>query len=215
MRKYRQRPGPSGADLKAARKTSGVSQTALGAKAGISRHAVSYWECREIVDPRAWAVQRMAEAEQEIQVFLQRWWSNTRGRGMGLSPKHILPIYSGSNARARDGSYSPSPLDVLLEEAISHELSRMQEREAQRLAHLRVICGAKTTRLGTPCRNKSEPGRRRCKFHGGRSTGPRTQEGRERIAEAQRKRWDRWRQSPGAGCGQDSGLADGGTGGEG
>lgn len=52
----------------------------------------------------------------------------------------------------------------------------------------RVICGAKT-RKGTPCRCKSEPGKRRCKFHGGMSTGPKTAEGRQRIAEAQRRRW--------------------------
>lgn len=52
----------------------------------------------------------------------------------------------------------------------------------------RVACGAKT-RKGTPCRCKSEPGRRRCKFHGGMSTGPKTPEGRERIAQAQRRRW--------------------------
>jgi len=69
----------------------------------------------------------------------------------------------------------------------------MQEREAQRLVRLRVLCGAKTTRKGTPCKNMSEPGRRRCKFHGGMSTGPKTAEGRERIAEAQRQRWALWR----------------------
>ena len=32
----------------------------------------------------------------------------------------------------------------------------------------------------------------RCKFHGGHSTGPRTQEGRNRIARAQRERWRLW-----------------------
>jgi hypothetical protein len=42
-------------------------------------------------------------------------------------------------------------------------------------------------------RNKSEPGRKRCKFHGGRLTGPKTAEGRARIAAAQRKRWARRR----------------------
>jgi hypothetical protein len=31
------------------------------------------------------------------------------------------------------------------------------------------------------------------KFHGGLSTGPKTPEGRARIAEAQRKRWAAWR----------------------
>ncbi|WP_317510552.1 HGGxSTG domain-containing protein [Roseovarius litoreus] len=56
----------------------------------------------------------------------------------------------------------------------------------------RVICRAKT-RSGTPCRAKSEPGRMRCRFHGGLSTGPKTPEGRRRIAIAQRDRWNRKR----------------------
>lgn len=193
MKRYRQRPGPTGAELRSARKDAGLSQIALAAKAGISRHAVSYWECRPSVDPMGWAVRRMAEAEPQIQAVLQDWCTNTRGRGLGISLKRILPIYPWSNARARDWSYKPSALDALLEAAITLELSRMKEREAQRLARLRVTCGAKTTRKGTPCRNKSEPGRKRCKYHGGKSTGPKTAEGRARIAEAQRQRWARWR----------------------
>lgn len=193
MRRIHPRPGPTGAELRAARKAGGMSQAALGVRAGISRHAVSYWECRAQIDPKSWAVQRMAEAAPRIHALLQDWFTNTRGRGMGVTAKSNLPIYARSTARARNGSYSPSPLDLLLEEAITRELSRMQEREAQRLARLRVVCGAKTTRKGTPCRNKSEPGRKRCKFHGGKSTGPKTAEGRERIAEAQRQRWAKWR----------------------
>lgn len=50
------------------------------------------------------------------------------------------------------------------------------------------FCGAKT-RKGTPCRAKPIPGKARCKFHGGLSTGPRTPEGKARIADAQRRRW--------------------------
>jgi DNA-binding transcriptional regulator YiaG len=53
-------------------------------------------------------------------------------------------------------------------------------------------CGART-RKGKPCRAKALPGKTRCKFHGGASTGPRTAEGKARIAEAQRKRWTAWR----------------------
>ena len=52
-------------------------------------------------------------------------------------------------------------------------------------------CGA-TTRQGTPCQCKAIETKRgawRCKLHGGRSTGPKTPEGRERIAAAQRARW--------------------------
>jgi hypothetical protein len=52
----------------------------------------------------------------------------------------------------------------------------------------RPVCGARN-RQGNPCAVRVEPGKRRCRFHGGLSTGPRTAEGRARIAEAQRRRW--------------------------
>ena len=55
-----------------------------------------------------------------------------------------------------------------------------------------LTCGAKT-RAGHPCRRKSSGKGGRCRNHGGKSTGPRTIEGRERIASAQRARWQRWR----------------------
>lgn len=45
----------------------------------------------------------------------------------------------------------------------------------------RVTCGAKRHRDGQPCQAKSEPGKRRCRFHGGRSTGPKTPEGKARA----------------------------------
>ncbi len=41
-------------------------------------------------------------------------------------------------------------------------------------------CGAKT-RSGTPCRNWAMKNKKRCQNHGGKSTGPRTVAGRERI----------------------------------
>ena len=44
----------------------------------------------------------------------------------------------------------------------------------------RVICGAKRRRDGQACQAQSVPGRLRCKWHGGASTGPRTDEGRAR-----------------------------------
>lgn len=63
-----------------------------------------------------------------------------------------------------------------------------------------LLCGA-CTRKGHPCRNPPEPGRSRCKFHGGMSTGPKTPEGRARIAEAQRRRWASHRQAGRLGSG--------------
>jgi hypothetical protein len=52
----------------------------------------------------------------------------------------------------------------------------------------RRLCGAKT-RAGGRCQVRAEPGKARCRFHGGKSTGPKTPAGRARIAEAQRLRW--------------------------
>lgn len=42
-------------------------------------------------------------------------------------------------------------------------------------------CGAKT-RAGTPCKRAAVLGRARCALHGGKSTGPRTEAGRAKIA---------------------------------
>lgn len=102
-----------------------------------------------------------------------------------------------AGARALDGSYTSGVIEASVEAALQRELIRMKERDAQRIARLRVTCGAKTTLKGTSCRNKSEPGRRRCKHHGGRSTGPKTTEGRKKIAEAQKLRWAWWRAKKG------------------
>ena len=44
-------------------------------------------------------------------------------------------------------------------------------------------CGAKT-RKGTECQRPANKRNGRCRVHGGASTGPRTEEGRARIAEA-------------------------------
>src|SRR5271157_2872335 len=46
--------------------------------------------------------------------------------------------------------------------------------------HLVPRCGAHT-RSGCPCRSPAVRGKLRCRMHGGRSTGPRSPEGRDRI----------------------------------
>ena len=57
------------------------------------------------------------------------------------------------------------------------------------------LCGART-RSDNPCRKYPIKGKRRCRLHGGLSTGPRTAEGRARIAAAQFKhgRYVNWRE---------------------
>lgn len=56
---------------------------------------------------------------------------------------------------------------------------------------VRMRCEAKT-RTGGACQAPATQNGR-CKLHGGRSTGPKSEAGRQRIAEAQRRRWERWR----------------------
>jgi len=50
-----------------------------------------------------------------------------------------------------------------------------------------IQCGA-MTRAGTPCKRKDIHANGRCKFHGGMSTGARTEEGKARQCEGYR-RW--------------------------
>ncbi len=59
-----------------------------------------------------------------------------------------------------------------------------------RIVHMinRPKCGAKT-RAGGYCQAKVVKGRSRCRMHGGLSTGPKTASGRQRISDAQRRRW--------------------------
>ena len=74
-------------------------------------------------------------------------------------------------------------------------LALKRHKDAQERARERELrgqpCGAKT-RTGRPCQAKGLGRGRRCRYHGGLSTGPRTPEGRARIAVAQRRRWERW-----------------------
>lgn len=77
----------------------------------------------------------------------------------------------------------------------------LQEAEG-RLAQLRNIqkrlgidkprCGYTKHKDGQPCRVPLEPGQRHCKVH---DVGAKTQEGKQRIREAQWRRWERWRQA--------------------
>ncbi|MEZ5676466.1 MAG: helix-turn-helix transcriptional regulator [Thalassovita sp.] len=157
----------TGKELAAIRKAAGLSQTDLAQLAGIGRHAVSYWETKPTVDAYAWAVQRMAEA-----LGLGDIRAEIRARALTDTPAPTVDAHSAAEAYL--AKLFP-PVKV-----------------TRRTTHLRGPCGA-MTRKGTPCRAKAIPGKGRCKFHGGMSTGARTPEGRERIAEAQRRRWARWR----------------------
>lgn len=45
-------------------------------------------------------------------------------------------------------------------------------------------CAAKSKRTGLQCKAPAISGKNKCRFHGGKSTGPKTPEGRQRCAQA-------------------------------
>jgi len=156
----------TGAELKAIRRTRGINQTRMGQLIGCSRHAVSYWETQPNRINLRWGVPaRMVEYLGVCVLPIN--YTSTRGRGDGV----LLDSQQTWHDR---------------------QCARINAGEATNAARYRHPCQART-RKGHPCRNKSEPGRRRCKFHGGLSTGPKTPEGKARIAEAQRARWQAFR----------------------
>ena len=99
-----------------------------------------------------------------------------------LRSKRMMQLVC-ARARARHG--------VLLEHrdmTFASDQTSLSRRKGRRL------CEAKT-RTGGCCQVRAEPGKARCRFHGGKSTGPRTPAGRARIAEAQRERWRVYRET--------------------
>jgi hypothetical protein len=52
-------------------------------------------------------------------------------------------------------------------------------------------------RYGKRCKQPKAPGRTRCRFHAGLSTGPRTAEGKARVAAAVKASWAKWREQMG------------------
>ena len=75
-----------------------------------------------------------------------------------------------------------SRFDRLLEE-VQGILDRSQRQQK---------CGART-RSGKPCRAPGNGAGGRCKLHGGKSTWPKTDSGRERCRLAVLRRWQAWR----------------------
>ena len=163
----------TGAELRAYRKAAHLSQIALAQRADISPSALKYWERKARIKPSVWAVKRIAKA-----------------LGIGVQPANLPQYARAGGWGVTEWGQTSGKLDAEVE----LKMVAWRERAALRAARLRVVCGAKT-RKDTSCRNLSEPGRKRCKFHGGKSTGPRTCEGKARIAEAQRARWANFRTS--------------------
>lgn len=106
------------------------------------------------------------------------------------SAKGSAPEFCGQYARARITSEPERPARAQESGECTGIAAHIAQARAgaydsglatSQRAALRVPCRAKRHRDGKPCQAKSEPGKRRCRFHGGRSTGPRTPEGKARA----------------------------------
>ncbi|WP_338045775.1 helix-turn-helix transcriptional regulator [Parasedimentitalea marina] len=162
----------TGPELKAHRRAQKISQTRMGQMIGCSRDAISRREARS--NPIKYfrgVTARMLEVL-GIEV-LKRFETNSCSRGDGVlqTEDHL------QEARDRQSELE-----------FARALAKLSQPDRPCLAE---------TRRGHLCKLMPEPGRKRCKFHGGMSTGPKTKEGRERIAAAQRKRWAAWRRQAG------------------
>ena len=106
-------------------------------------------------------------------------WAEANGQRTGINNQEISkPMTAAERAgisrHLRAGAYDfGDGLPLWTESWLAAKKAKQESR--------RVICGARRHRDGQPCRAKSEPGKLRCKWHGGRSTGPRSDEGKARA----------------------------------
>jgi hypothetical protein len=87
-----------------------------------------------------------------------------------------------------------------LDENLPRLVEQMVQAEIERVTRGRYVFllhGAASPRFLFLSRVRAEPGNARCRFYGGKSTGPKTQAGRARIAEAQQLRWRTYQASGG------------------
>lgn len=149
-------------DIRRARKAIGWSQAELGARSGSTRETVNQIENLKGFTGRVSAGHIVNVLEEEGHTI--EMLHGVRRCGVALEN----PFYSSASS-ARGSSTKAQPRDK----------------------RGKPICGAKN-RKGNPCHSKQLLKNGRCKFHGGMSTGPRSPEGKERIRQAQKKRWQKW-----------------------
>lgn len=111
-------------------------------------------------------------------------WLTLTGREVETAApagKSPMPEFRNKNARARKTS-----VDRLVEapelrpQSRARARARITSEPENRAEQVRLICGARRRSDGQPCQALSVQGKRRCRWHGGCSTGPRTEIGRAR-----------------------------------
>lgn len=154
-----------GSDLKELRKGAKLSRPKLAAQIGVHSDTIKYWEQAGRVTERDRVPNLMLEA-------LGLSWKEAEESLTWTRQTQVEVEKMRAGAGARHGVF--------------FDYSEPGGTNAPRKP--RIECGAKT-RAGGFCKAKAVDGKKRCRMHGGLSTGPKTQAGRERISRAQKERW--------------------------
>ena len=112
-----------------------------------------------------------------------REWAELKGFRLPGPPAVRAPAFSDHSAQARARAIDSAALASLSRSLPAKGLAPSVSpatRPAKAQAD-RVRCGARRRRDGMPCEALSVPGRRRCRWHGGLSTGPKTAEGIAKV----------------------------------
>jgi hypothetical protein len=173
----------TGAQIRAARSLLDWSRDELAHAAGLHSNAVTYWEQATVIpvdrhEPHACRRIRQALLDAGVEFV------GHAKPGVRLVQNDNFAMRPPSRARPRHGVKRVLSGLAALASSKTVSVVAMRRKPSRQ-------CGAKT-RAGPPCR-RTALANGRCPNHGGRSTGPRTPEGRRRIAEVQRRRWLEWR----------------------
>lgn len=165
----------SGRDIRNARLQCGLSRPQLAEAAGLHPNTVKRLETFGHVPCSSWfAAERVGEALRRAGAMID----------FSVAERAPLLADAGQLERRKDNFLAPKTRararhGVLVESASqSGDLPSKSPKQE---------CGART-RVGLPCRCKPLPNGR-CRLHGGLSTGPKSEAGRQRISAAQKRRW--------------------------
>jgi transcriptional regulator with XRE-family HTH domain len=173
---------PTGTAIRALRRGCQLTQKALATAASLHVNSVKRLERFAVVPGHssyslAAIAKVLNDAGAEVPAVWARWSSDAEEQLSAQLPHGVL-----ERALASDRVSGP-----VRAPARTHGVLAPGAEGTKMSAPKEVRCEAKT-RAGTPCRHLARPNGR-CRLHGGLSTGPKSAEGRARIAAAQRARW--------------------------
>jgi DNA-binding transcriptional regulator YiaG len=178
----------TGRQLRAARVLLGWTRVDLARASGVHANSVAYWEATANIPTGPYhepiACRRMRAALLAAGVRTKV----SPSIGVELCGRDNSDTSTRARARPRHG--------VKRSVVPGHAAPVRPNKPARPSRAEPRLCRARTRR-GDPCQRTALPNGR-CANHGGKSTGPRTRQGRERIAAVQRRRWREWRRAAAA-----------------